>query len=1148
MSGVIRLPIYDGYRPTLTPVEEVEPIDRDSFPKVGNGRACDRCKLGQRANLRTPCIPDKGEPGGLLIVGEAPGNREDDEGEPFAGPSRYLLHQALKRWKGPVAFSNALRCAPGRTKLTEKMVSQCRPFLSQTVEEVAPKRIIALGPWASVALFGRAVPPMSTRRGYSFLQNPVGKPIPVFFVVHPLAALRNSWVRRWFESDMQYALTRPYPPEGPWLAEATVVRSVRLAEYADRVLRKQDWISFDVETTGTMFDPDFEIVRCSVVGSDPSDDDVWVWDRESFADPEVRDVLLRLLQDRKVAKIGANAKYDQLSFRAKYGINVGPIEIDVRLQRKLLDPEGPAKLDKIVEMVGMGGMKEEAGAYIKDWKKKIASAKNKKTKGQKDPAKIDAAFKALGLPSHVEAAVRKGVEIEKFVYGLMPDDIVTRYNARDVLGTKRAAHHMQLELAGEPRAERIWNIQVKPAANAIERVEGWGVGASRQAMRIYDKFLERREGPLKKVLDDAAPDVDWGSAQQVSDLLFKKLRLPVVRMTPTGKPSTDKETLELLAKQTGHPVPKAFLDYRYVTTLRSHNLIEYVRADGRIHPSILLDGARSGRTSCIRRGTPIEIVRDVGARPLGVPVEDVRVGDLAYCYDDDGNLRIRPVVKTWARGKRKLVRVHWRSHGGRTGHLDLTPDHRLGKTDGTWCEAGKLVPGDRLFAMGRRIRDGYAYVQPTASPELREHRFIFEEVFGWSPEAVHHKNERKIDNRVSNLEGMTKALEEATAILRAHAWSVKHAAKASGRDFQCFKDHLVRLGFDIDELKRMNRAGRKEQIAEGAARARAARKVNNHVVTRVEVLDEEDDVFDLMIEEHHNFIAGELRSKNCTDPNLQNIPRAQKIEGKMARDCFVAPPNYWLVEADFSQLELRVAAMLSGDKVMLDIFKSGVDYHLRTAQMVSKYVWGIRPEDVQDEHRSFAKTVNFGVLYGKGAHSLAKEWGVSKDKAQGIVDAILGNFEDLQAWIRARHREVAKRGEVWTWWEGDFARRRPLFRIASADGAEASRAKNGSVNSPVQGTASDFCIASLWQAVDWIVGDGIEDVVKLILAVHDSLMFEVRTDLVDEVVSTVNDIMLSHDSRGVPIAVDFKVGKSWGSMVKYGPGKTFDPSALGIAA
>jgi DNA polymerase-1 len=280
---------------------------------------------------------------------------------------------------------------------------------------------------------------------------------------------------------------------------------------------------------------------------------------------------------------------------------------------------------------------------------------------------------------------------------------------------------------------------------------------------------------------------------------------------------------------------------------------------------------------------------------------------------------------------------------------------------------------------------------------------------------------------------------------------------------------------------------------------------------------------------------------SCTDPNLQNIPRPDgSPEGKMARDCFAAPPGYKLVELDYSQLELRVACLLSRDPKMLEIFKSGVDYHLRTAQLVSKLAWGV--DDLMQldkaaakEYRSRAKAVNFGVLYGKGAGGLAAEWGCKVDDAQRVIDLIMGQFKVLDTWCDARLAEARKTGIVWTWWDGENARRRPLWRVADKsqeNDASRNRAENGAVNSPIQGTASDFCIASLTACVDWIEQDCVPGT-KLVLPVHDALMFEVRDDMVDEVAHTAAHIMRSWPFGDVPLVVDCKVGQSWGSMVDY---------------
>lgn len=896
-----RLPIYEDYRPSAAAVELAEPLDRDALePKGTKGRHCERCALGPVTNpaLRTPCITAEGLPGGLLVVGEAPGGDEDSMGRPFIGQSGQMLRKKIKEfWPGPVAYDNALRCKPRKgVELKEKLITACRGYLTNTIAEVQPTRIIAVGSISAISLFGRAVPPLTSRGAYAFLRG-TEKPIPVFFVLHPAAALRNRFVRQWFDADIKHVLTCPDPPPAPWESEATIIVNDKLAMMAERELLKQRWVSFDVETAGAMWNEEFRIIAASLCGSE--DDDVWTWPVESMpvlapefdsalrlgarCDGSLFDaitakhgmriaILLRLLQTKRLDKVGQNVKYDQLAFRAQYGIKVGPISIDTRLQRKLLEPEADGGLGKMAELVGMGGHKEEAQGAMKEIVSRVKRAFSAKPL-KKDPDNREKKITALHLPPHIEAAVRLGAEVDTYKFELMPRETLLRYNARDSVVTKKLAIQHEAEIQKVPALQRMWDIQVKPAAIALERIEGWGVAASKEAVNTFDRYLEQREIACKSQLDAYGPEINWDSRDQVADLLFGKLKLPVQNMTPTGKPSTDEEALDALAKKTGHPIPTALIDYRFVTKLRgtySQGIYPHIRADGRIHPNIKLDGARSGRTS-------------------------------------------------------------------------------------------------------------------------------------------------------------------------------------------------------------------------------------------------------------------------CTDPNLQNIPRAQTVEGKMARDIFVATPGFVLLEADYSQLELRVAAMLSGDQAMRDIFSSGVDYHLRTAQMISMIAWGIRPDQVDDSHRSKAKNVNFGVLYGKTAHTFATEWGISKTKAQQIVDAIMGNFKDLQRWCAARQAEAQRTGTVWTWWAGQKARRRPLWRIADNDDAAASVARNGAVNTPIQGTASDFCIASLIQAVDWIEQDGIERDCKLILAVHDSLMFEVREDMVDEAACTVNDIMLGHDSAGVALVADFKVGRSWGSMEKYKP-------------
>lgn len=292
---------------------------------------------------------------------------------------------------------------------------------------------------------------------------------------------------------------------------------------------------------------------------------------------------------------------------------------------------------------------------------------------------------------------------------------------------------------------------------------------------------------------------------------------------------------------------------------------------------------------------------------------------------------------------------------------------------------------------------------------------------------------------------------------------------------------------------------------------------------------------------------------SCSNPNLQNIPRPDPLvpETVMARDIFVAQPldalemdvlgrldaQPWgnaetvFVSLDFSQLELRVAAALSGDPEMQKIFHSGVDFHQRTAEMISKLAWGIPPEQVTKKHRTAAKVVNFALLYGMMDETLAAQIWCSVAEAARIRSAILGKFKRLAAWLRDRLSYARRFGHCWTWWDGEKARRRDLPDIASTDRFRQLTAENGSGNTPIQGTGSDFCLASLIEVVSFVERERFP--ARVVLTVHDSIMAEVRRDCARDFVRAGRNIMESWPLEGVPIVVDAEVGETWGSMKAY---------------
>jgi uracil-DNA glycosylase family 4 len=258
---------------------------------------------------------------------------------------------------------------------------------------------------------------------------------------------------------------------------------------------------------------------------------------------------------------------------------------------------------------------------------------------------------------------------------------------------------------------------------------------------------------------------------------------------------------------------------------------------------------------------------------------------------------------------------------------------------------------------------------------------------------------------------------------------------------------------------------------------------------------------------------------SCDSPNLFNIPK-RTAEGKMCRDVFV----------DYSQIELRVAAMLSGDGLMIDLFKQGVDFHLATAKLIAP-IFNIDPATVDKDHplRDQSKTVNFATLYGDPAAGLAAKLKVSRKMAVALQNAILGKFKKLKAWIDERLRFGRLNGFSRTWWNGGDFRRRPLWQIADAESTVCETAERSTWNTPIQGTAADFTNASLGKIQRWIEADLVP--AKLVLTLYDAIMAEVDEAAVDEYVLGAKAIMESWPVlHGVPIIADAKVGYSWGSM------------------
>ena len=262
-------------------------------------------------------------------------------------------------------------------------------------------------------------------------------------------------------------------------------------------------------------------------------------------------------------------------------------------------------------------------------------------------------------------------------------------------------------------------------------------------------------------------------------------------------------------------------------------------------------------------------------------------------------------------------------------------------------------------------------------------------------------------------------------------------------------------------------------------------------------------------------ITGRLASNN---PNLQNIP-IRTAEGRRVRRAFTAPQGSVIVSADYSQIELRIMAHLSGDKTLITAFQNGEDVHRRTAAEV----FGIAPENVSPEQRRYAKTINFGLIYGMGQYGLAKSLGIDNLSAKTFIDRYFARYPGVAEYMQRTKEQAAAQGFV----ETLFGRRLYLPDIRNKNVNARAGAERAAINAPMQGTASDLIKRAMIDVSRWLVSDDLKS--KLIMQVHDELVLEVPKTELDLVREKLPQIMAKVDEGmlKVPLVAEVGVGMNW---------------------
>jgi len=266
---------------------------------------------------------------------------------------------------------------------------------------------------------------------------------------------------------------------------------------------------------------------------------------------------------------------------------------------------------------------------------------------------------------------------------------------------------------------------------------------------------------------------------------------------------------------------------------------------------------------------------------------------------------------------------------------------------------------------------------------------------------------------------------------------------------------------------------------------------------------------------YHQAVAATGRLSS-SDPNLQNIP-IRTEEGRRIRQAFIAPPGYSLLAADYSQIELRIMAHISGDQGLLQAFADDLDIHRATAAEV----FDVPPDEVSDDQRRSAKAINFGLIYGMSPFGLSRQLGISLDEARGYTELYFDRYPGVQDYMKRTRQQAKEQGFV----ETVFGRRLYLPDIQARQAQRRQYAERSAINAPMQGTAADIIKKAMLAVDDWLQNDGVD--ARMIMQVHDELVLEVHSDMADEAAARVAELMGGAATLQVPLKVDTGIGSNW---------------------
>ena len=260
---------------------------------------------------------------------------------------------------------------------------------------------------------------------------------------------------------------------------------------------------------------------------------------------------------------------------------------------------------------------------------------------------------------------------------------------------------------------------------------------------------------------------------------------------------------------------------------------------------------------------------------------------------------------------------------------------------------------------------------------------------------------------------------------------------------------------------------------------------------------------------------------SSAEPNLQNIPIKTDL-GQLLRTAFVARDGYKLISADYSQIDLRCVAHVSGDKKLIEAFYRGDDIHKLTAAEINK----VTLSQVTEKMRSSAKALNFGIIYGMSAYGFSQSAGIPREEAQRFINTYMEKFEDVARYMKETREFARKNGYV----ETQLGRRRNIAEINSPNMQVANAAERMAINMPIQGLSADIVKLAMLKIYSDLIANDNSGNIRMLLQIHDEIILEVKKELADEVAEKIKNLMESAYKLSVPLIADVKIGDNWGEI------------------